>query len=255
MISVVCPGKIGREITDRVCLAGARQSIGQDALSRRLAEPAQRVAASDKAQDVAIEQFWCGFGQNDVRAVDRRQFVDLDARRAPPIIRLAIERQDLAAVGARRADRTLQLSEAALHELPAHGAGGCRDLDAGPGFVAVLTVRGEHDRVAKPVSLAEPQAVIEAFDRRALADIDFVILRRRDHLGAAAIPGQGSEGQRRVAVLLVDAKKTGSARPRTACRRLLEHPLACGPGTAARSQPTDPRECRRNTSPMPRGHN
>src|SRR6202035_3380939 len=133
--------------------------------------------------------------------------MNLDAGRAPAIIRVAIERQDLAAIGARRADRALQLGEAALHELPARRTGGGRDLDASSVFVAVLTMGGEDDREAKAVGLAEPQAIVEAFDRRAFPDIHFVILRGCDHLGAAAIPGQRREGQRLVALLLVDAKK------------------------------------------------
>src|SRR5580692_2328255 len=37
---------------------------------------------------------------------------------APAVIRVAIERQVLAAIGARRADRSLQLSEAALYDSP-----------------------------------------------------------------------------------------------------------------------------------------
>ena len=70
-----------------------------------------------------------------------------------------------------------------MHELPADHAGRHGNLDAGPGFVAVLTMGGEHDRVAKAVGLAEPQAIVEAFDRRAFPDIHFGILRRRDYVG------------------------------------------------------------------------
>jgi hypothetical protein len=46
-------------------------------------------------------------------------------------------------------------------------------------------MRGEHDRIAQAVTSAEPQTVIETFHRRPLADIDIVILRRRDWLASA----------------------------------------------------------------------
>jgi hypothetical protein len=68
-------------------------------------------------------------------------------------------------------------------------------------------MRGEHDRVAQAIGFAQPQAVVETFHRRALADVHLVILRWRNSLGIPAVPGQCRDGQRLVAVLLVDAKK------------------------------------------------
>ena len=133
--------------------------------------------------------------------------MDRNASRAPSIIAIAIERQDLAAIGTRGVDGGLQLGETALHELRAIGAGRHGNLDAGPGLVAVLPVRGERDRVAQAVGSAEPQAVVETFHGRALADIHILILRRRNSLGIPAISGQCRDGQCLVAVLLVEAEK------------------------------------------------
>ncbi len=133
--------------------------------------------------------------------------MDHDASRASPIIRVAIERQDLAAIATRGIDRALQLGEAALHELRAIGAGRHGNLDPGPCLIAVLPMRGEDDRIAQAVGLAEPQTVIETFHRRTLADIHVVILRRRDSGSIAVISGQRRDAQRLVAVLLKDAEK------------------------------------------------
>src|ERR1700682_1326356 len=131
--------------------------------SGRLSESAQLRAGSDKAKDIAVEQFQCGFGQYYFVALNRGNFVDRNASRAPSIIAIAIERQDLAAIGTRGVDGGLQLGETALHELRAIGPGRHGNLDAGPGLVAVLPVRGERDRVAQAVGSAEPQAVVETF--------------------------------------------------------------------------------------------
>jgi hypothetical protein len=94
-----------------------------------------------------------------------------------------------------------------LHELRAISADGHGDLDAGPGLVPILPMRGEHDRVAQAVGLAQPQAVIETFHRRALADVHIVILHRRDSLSIPAISAKSRDGQRFVAVFLVNPKK------------------------------------------------
>ena len=110
--------------------------------------------------------------------------MDHDAARAPAIISVGIEREDLAAIAARRVDRALQFGEAALHELSAERASRYGDLDPGSGLVVVFPMRGEHDRVAKVAGSAEPQAIVEAFHRRAFADIDLVILRRHNSVRA-----------------------------------------------------------------------
>src|SRR5579863_198368 len=133
--------------------------------------------------------------------------MDCDASRASVIFGAGIERKDLAAIGTRRANRALQFGKTALHELRAYLAGRHRYLDAGPSLPTVLTMRGQYDGVAQAVSLAEPQTVIETFHRRALADIHVVILRRRDRGSAVVVDGQCRDGQRLVAMLLVDAKK------------------------------------------------
>jgi hypothetical protein len=109
---------------------------------------------------VAVEQLQRCLGEDHVLASNRRQFVDHDASRASAIIRVAIERQDLAAIGARSVDGALELGEAALHELCAIGAGRQGNLDPGPGLTVILPMRGEHDRVAQAAGLAEPQAVL-----------------------------------------------------------------------------------------------
>jgi hypothetical protein len=55
--------------------------------------------------------------------------------------------------------------------------------------------------------LTKPKAVIEAFHRRAFADVDVVILRRRDGGCVPAIATQRREAQRLVAMLFVNAEK------------------------------------------------
>ena len=57
-------GQIAGQIADGVGLAGAGRPVEQDALARRLPEPAQLLAALHKVQHVAIEQLQCGFGQD-----------------------------------------------------------------------------------------------------------------------------------------------------------------------------------------------
>ena len=191
---------------------------------------AQLRAASDKIEDVAVEQSQGGFGQDHVLASNRRQFVHHDASRASPIIGVAIERQHLAAIAARGVDGTLQLGETALHELRAIGAGRQGNLDPGPGLTVILPMRGEHDRVAQAAGLAEPQAVVEAFHRRDLADIHLVVLRRRDSVGIAAACGQCRDGQRLVAVCFVDAEEPDRRRREQPVDRRLERRRAYVPG-------------------------
>jgi hypothetical protein len=246
-------GQVACQIADGMGLAGTGRSVKQDTLAGQLPQPAQLVAAPDKAQDVAVEQLQCGFGQDHVLALNRWQLVDHDASGASPIIRIAIERQDLAAIATRGVDRALQLGETALHELRAISAGRHGNLDPGPRLIAILPMRGEDDRVAQTINLTEPQAVIETFHRRALADIHIVILRRHYSVSISAIFGQCRDGQCLVAALLVDAE-IGSAMWRTACRCQLERRRAYDLGTAARSRPTDPAECRRNARPARRRH-
>src|SRR5580698_11292882 len=115
-------GQVARQIADGVGLAGSGWPVKQDALAGRLSEPAQPLAASNKAQDVAVKQLQCGFGQDHVLAFNRWQSVDRDASRASPIIRIAVERQDLAAIATRGVDGVLQLGEAALDEFPTRRA-------------------------------------------------------------------------------------------------------------------------------------
>jgi hypothetical protein len=108
-----------------------------------------------------------------------------------------------------------------LHELRALGAGRHRDLDPRSGFTAILAVRGEHHGIAQIiVGPAQPQAVFETFDWRALSDIHVVILRRRDGLRMPAVPEQCREAQRLVALLFVDTEK-----PQRRCR---EQPVDAG---------------------------
>lgn len=120
------------------CASG--RAVKQDAFAGRLPQPPQLLAAADKAQHVAVEQFQRRFGQDYLLAPNRRQPVDHDAFRASPIIRIAIERQDLAAIATRRVDGVLQLRETALHEFAARRPGRYGNLDAGPGLIAILAV-------------------------------------------------------------------------------------------------------------------
>ena len=56
--------------------------------------------------------------------------------------------------------------------------------------------------IEKGISLLRPGGVF------VLADIDIVILRRRNGGGVPSNPGQSGKGQRLVAMLFVDAEKT-----------------------------------------------
>ena len=73
--------------------------------------------------------------------------------------------------------------------------------------MAVFTMRGEDDRVAQAIALTKPQAIVEAFHRCVVTDIDIVILRRRDRVGVPAILSQRRDGQRLVTMLLIDAEE------------------------------------------------
>src|SRR5437868_1863483 len=103
--------------------------------------------------------------------------------------------------------RILQFRETALHQLRAFASRRHEYLDAGPGLASILSIRGEQHCVAQVAAGAEPQTVIEAFYRRALTDIHFVVLGRRDAGRIAVLSAQRRDRQGLVAVLVVDAKK------------------------------------------------
>src|SRR5205807_4493951 len=110
-----------------------------------------------------------------------------------------IEREDLAAIRTRGVDRTLQLGETALHEFRAMRARRHGNLDPGSGLPSVFTVGGEQDRVAKVTGLAKPHSIIETFYRRVLADIHFLVLRRRDRRSVAIFSAQRRDRHRLIA--------------------------------------------------------
>jgi hypothetical protein len=76
-----------------------------------------------------------------------------------------------------------------------------------PGFFAMFATRRQQNRIAQVVRSAEPQTVVKAFHRFALADIDVVILRRRNAVCTASIKRQGGDRQRLVALTLVNAEE------------------------------------------------
>jgi hypothetical protein len=97
----------------------------------------------------------------------------------------------------------LKLGKIALHEGLALRAVGDRDFDAGRRLAVIFAVKAQQDSVAEPVSLAQPQSVVKTFHRRGLADIDVVVLWRRDRERVAAFRRQPRECQRLVAIFLM----------------------------------------------------
>ena len=161
--------------------------------------------------------------------------------RASAIIRVAVERQHLAAIATRRIDRALQLGEAALHEFRAIRAGRHGNLDPGSGLAAVFTMRREHDGVAQAAGSGKATGRYRGISparRRRHRHRDTAPARLRWRV--PAVPGQCGEGQRLVAVLLIDAEK-----PHRSCG---EQPVDGDLNIrahmtrelAARSQPADP---------------
>ena len=124
------------------------------------------------------------------------------ALRAPAIVGVAIERQDFAAIAARRVDGFFECGEQLCDNAAAGFAGGHGDLDPQAGLNAVLAMEGEHDGVAHVPGAAQPEAVLETPRRANLADIDVLILRRRDRRRVLAALGERGEGERLVAVPL-----------------------------------------------------
>ena len=159
--------------------------------------PANNISsARNKVQDVTVEQFQRGFGQDHVLAPNRRQLVNRDALRESLIICVSIERQDLAAIGARRVDGFLQFQETALYKLATRRADRHGNLDAGSSLSAVLPMSGKHHCIAQAISETEPKAIVEAFYRLDLADVDIMILRGRDRV--SIFPGAGMEHNKNI---------------------------------------------------------
>jgi hypothetical protein len=134
---------------------------------------------------------------------DRRQAVNGDPPRAAAVARPALEGQDLAAVGPRRTDGFLQFGERTADERFAGRAWRDRDLDPDhcPAFFVALDT--EEHGVAEFARAAQPQPILQALHGRGLADIDLVVLRRRDHR-RVALRAHAAGNRRLVAKLLVN---------------------------------------------------
>ena len=79
-----------------------------------------------------------------------------DALRATPIVRLAIKREDVAAIGARCVHGLFKLGKAALRKAIACGPNRHRDLDPKQGLAAVFAIIGQNDGVTDVAFLAQP---------------------------------------------------------------------------------------------------
>jgi hypothetical protein len=82
--------------------------------------------------------------------------VNSQASRPSAIIRIAVERQDLAPVAIRGVDRVLDVGKAASDELRACRSGGQRNFNADARFRAMFAMGGEQDRVAHVVGDTQP---------------------------------------------------------------------------------------------------
>src|ERR1700680_2393474 len=121
------------------------------------------------------------------------------------------ERQDFPAIGAGSIDRRFQRAKAALRELAAALARGNRDLDADPEGVAILAVMRQQHSIAQVAVTAEPEAIVEAFDRVRLPNLQVAILQRRDQAGAVVVLEERGDRHGFIAMLLVDAEKAQDA--------------------------------------------
>ncbi|WP_246510479.1 hypothetical protein [Bradyrhizobium glycinis] len=122
-------------------------------------------------QYIAIEQPQSPLRQDHLVASDGRQPVHIDAAGLAAVVGRRLERQDLAAIGARRLHGVFELSEATLHHGRPRASGGHHDFDPDAGLATRFAIGAEQDRISQTVQLAKPQTVVEASGRTALANI------------------------------------------------------------------------------------
>jgi hypothetical protein len=172
--------------------------------------------------------------------------VDHHASRLTAIIDLAIERENLAAIGARRAHGLFEPGEATLREVLAGASRRNGDLDADRALLFGFAMQGQEDRIAEFALTTQPQPVVEAFHRRFLADIDLMILRRCNRRSIAALPHQLRERRCLPAIFLVDAEEPDRRR-----EQLVEGDLNIGPHVTGKLPDRGDQPALRNPGKVP----
>src|SRR6476646_3170479 len=101
----------------------------------------------------------------------------LDSADTPGIVVIVLKRYNAPAVRASSRRPKFQISEPLLRELRASLTRRYRDFDVHPAHLSEAHGRSEQDCEEQIVLMREPQAILQAPNRRFIADVDLVVLQ------------------------------------------------------------------------------